>query len=416
LEHLLGSVFRRGVRRGSLRVAFASGKSESYGDGSGDALAIRLVDAGAARALLIDPALKLGELYADGRLLLEQGELYELICLFKRIARDAAPLFGAAMHGLRYAASYGRRRLSTAASARNVAHHYNLDEALYRLFLDGDLQYSCAYFEEPGQSLERAQLAKKRHLAAKLLLEPDQRVLDIGSGWGGLALYLAELTGAEVTGITLSEPQLAVSRARALERGLAARARFELRDYRALSDRFDRIVSVGMFEHVGLPSYDDFFRRIARLLDARGVCVLHSIGRTRPRPAPSPFIEKYVFPGSYIPALSEVLPACERAGFLVTDIEILPLHYALTLRAWRKRFLARRDEVLALYDERFLRLWEFYLASAESGFRMDRMFVFQLQLTRPQHVVPNRRDYIAEREALLRERERALPAYADLPP
>ena len=404
------------MRHGSLSVAFASGRTERFGDGSGEALAIRFLDRGAERALLIDPALKLGELYADGRLRLEQGELYELICLFKRVARDAAPLFGAAVHGLRYAASYGRQRLSPAASLRNVAHHYNLDERLYRLFLDRDLQYSCAYFEEPGQSLERAQLAKQRHVTAKLLVEPGQRVLDIGSGWGGLALYLAEAAGAEVTGITLSAPQLTLARARAEERGLASRARFELCDYRALSGRFDRIVSVGMFEHVGLRSYDDFFRSVARLLDPRGVCVLHAIGRTRPRPAPSPFIEKYVFPGSYIPALSEVLPACERAGFLVTDVEVLPLHYALTLREWRRRFLARRDEVLALYDERFLRLWEFYLAASESGFRMDRMFVFQLQLTRPQHVVPNRRDYIAHREALLRERERALPAYASLPP
>jgi cyclopropane-fatty-acyl-phospholipid synthase len=415
LEHLLSSVFRRGLRRGSLHVSFASGRTQRFGDGSGDALAIRFADAGAERALLLDPALKLGELYADGRLVLESGELYELICMFKRIARDAAPLFGAAVYGLRYAASYGRQRLSQAASARNVAHHYNLDERLYRLFLDGDLQYSCAYFEQPGQSLERAQLAKKRHLAAKLLLEPGQRVLDIGSGWGGLALYLAEAAAADVTGITLSEPQLSVSRLRAQERGLASRARFELRDYRALRGSFERIVSVGMFEHVGLSSYDTFFRCCASLLDARGVCVLHSIGRTRPRPSPSPFIEKYVFPGSYIPALSEVLPAAERAGFLVTDVEILPLHYAQTLREWRRRFLARREEVLALYDERFLRLWEFYLAASESGFRMDRMFVFQLQLTRPQNVVPNRRDYIAEREAALRERERALPAYAELP-
>jgi cyclopropane-fatty-acyl-phospholipid synthase len=413
LEHLLSSVFRR-LRRGSLRASFASGKTESFGDGSGEPLAIRFRDRDAELALLLDPALKLGELYADGRLLLEAGELYELICLIKRVARDAAPLFGAAMYGVRFAASFGRQRLTPAASVRNVAHHYNLDERLYRLFLDRDLQYSCAYFEQPGQSLERAQLAKKRHITAKLLVEPGQRVLDIGSGWGGLALYLGEAAGAEVTGITLSEPQREVSRARAQERRLSERVRFELCDYRVLSGRFDRIVSVGMFEHVGLRSFDEFFRCVARLLHTRGVCVLHSIGRTRPRPAPSPFIEKYVFPGSYIPSLSEVLPACERAGFLVTDIEILPLHYAETLREWRRRFLARRDEVLALYDERFLRLWEFYLAASESGFRMDRMFVFQLQLTRPQNVVPNRRDYIAERESALRERERALAAYADL--
>ncbi len=400
--------------RGSLRVTFASGAVQTFGDGSGEQIAIRFADRGAERALALDPALKLGELYADGRLVLEAGSVYALIALLKRSARTARSLPGAAMYGLRYAASYGRQRLSPEVSTRNVAHHYNLDEKFYRLFLDRDLQYSCAYFEEPGQSLESAQLAKKRHLGAKLLVEPGQRVLDIGSGWGGMALYLAQVAGADVTGITLSEPQLQVSRRRASERGLGQRAHFELLDYRAVSARFDRIVSVGMFEHVGVRNYDVFFRSCAQLLERRGVFVLHSIGRTKPRPAPSPFIEKYIFPGSYIPALSEVLSASERAGFLATDIEVLPLHYADTLREWRRRFLARRDDVLALYDERFLRLWEFYLAASESGFRMDRMFVFQLQLTRPQNVVPTRRDYLAQRKALLREIETKLPAYADV--
>jgi cyclopropane-fatty-acyl-phospholipid synthase len=415
VELLLSGWLRRGVRRGSLRVTFASGASRSFGPGAGGAeLAIRFADRAAERELLFDPALKLGELYAEGRLMLEAGSLYELIALFKRCARlDAAPP-ALPLYALRYAASYGRQRLSPEASRRNVAHHYDLDERLYRLFLDPDLQYSCAYFEQPGQSLEAAQLAKKRHIAAKLLLEAGQRVLDIGSGWGGMALYLAQVAEAQVTGVTLSQPQLDVSRRRAAERGLSERARFELCDYRAHAGSYDRIVSVGMFEHVGLRNYPLFFSSCARLLAPRGVLLLHSIGRTRPRPAPSPFIEKYIFPGSYIPALSEVLPAVERAGFLVSDVEILPLHYAHTLREWRRRFLAQREQVLALYDERFLRLWEFYLAAAESGFRMDRMFVFQLQLTRPTDAVPNRRDYVAEAEARLRRAEAQLPAYAEL--
>jgi len=414
VEQLLTSSFRRGVLRGQLRVTFASGNVRTFGNGTGEPLAIRFTDAAAERALAVDPALKLGELYADGRLVLEEGDLYELIALFKRTAKKGATLPAAALYAARYAASYGRMRLSPEVSQRNVAHHYNLDEQLYRLFLDQDMQYSCAYFETPTQSLEGAQLAKKRHIAGKLLVEPGQSVLDIGSGWGGMALYLAEVAGADVTGVTLSEPQRQVSERRATERGLTPRARFALTDYRAVTRTFDRIVSVGMFEHVGLRNFDVFFERCAGLLDRRGVMVLHSIGRTRARPAPSPFIDKYIFPDSYIPALSEVLPAVERAGFLVTDLEILPLHYADTLREWRRRFLARRAEVLALYDERFLRLWEFYLAASETGFRMDRMFVFQLQLTRPQDVVPTRRDYLRERKDVLRAAEKKLAAYREL--
>lgn len=412
VETLLTKALARGVKRGSLRVTFASGAVRSFGDGMGTELAIRFADADAERALTFDPALKLGELYADGRLVLEQGSLVDLIALFKRSARVGVTVPGAALYAVRYAASYGRRRLSIARSTRNVAHHYDLDDRFYRLFLDQDLQYSCAYFETPGQSLEAAQLAKKRHLAGKLLIEPGQTVLDIGSGWGGMVIYLAQVAGAQATGITLSKPQLEVSRSRAVEAGVSDRARFALSDYRRVSGVFDRIVSIGMFEHVGLRNYALFFRTCAGLLAPRGVFVLHSIGRTSPRPAPSPFIEEHIFPGSYIPALSEVMPAVERAGFLATDIEILPLHYADTLREWRRRLLAHREEVLALYDQRLLRLWEFYLAGSEVGFRMDRLFVFQLQLTRPQNVVPRTRDYLAERKAALRRIEARYDAYA----
>jgi cyclopropane-fatty-acyl-phospholipid synthase len=295
----------------------------------------------------------------------------------------------------------------------NVAHHYDLDGRLYSLFLDADRQYSCGYFESPGQSLDDAQLAKKRHLAAKLLVEPgksgqDLHVLDIGCGWGGLGLYLAENAGADVTGVTLSQEQHAIANERAAEKGLTGRARFKLQDYRDVEGPFDRIVSVGMFEHVGVNYYDTFFRKSAELLADDGVMVLHSIGRSDPPGITNPWISKYIFPGGYIPALSEVLPRIEKAGLLVTDIEILRLHYAETLKAWRQRFLAHRAEVERIYDERFERMWEFYLASSEMSFREQNLMVMQIQLTKRQGIVPMTRDYIVREEQRLRGAERAL--------
>jgi len=271
--------------------------------------------------------------------------------------------------------------------------------------LDADRQYSCAYFESADQSLDDAQLAKRRHLAAKLLIAPGQRLLDIGCGWGGLALYLAGLCDARVTGITLSKPQHAVARVRALEAELAEKIEFRLQDYRDVSEKFDRIVSVGMFEHVGVGFYDAFFGKCHALLEDNGVMLLHSIGRSEGPGITNPWIAKYIFPGGYIPALSEVLPAVERAGLLVTDIEILRLHYAETLKAWRERFLAHREEVERLYDARFVRMWEFYLAASEMAFRRQAMMVFQLQLSKQQGVLPMTRDYIAREEARLRARE-----------
>jgi cyclopropane-fatty-acyl-phospholipid synthase len=273
------------------------------------------------------------------------------------------------------------------------------------LFLDADRQYSCAYFEVPGQSLDDAQLAKKRHLAAKMLIKPGRRVLDIGCGWGGLALYLAEHCGARVTGITLSEQQHARARTRAAEKGLSGQVEFRLQDYRDVPETFDRIVSVGMFEHVGVGFYDAFFRKCRALLDDNGVMLLHSIGRSEGPNVTNPWIAKYIFPGGYIPALSEVLPAVERAGLLVTDIEILRLHYAETLKSWRERFLAQREQVERLYDDRFVRMWEFYLAASETAFREQAMMVFQMQLTKRQGVVPMTRDYIVREETRLRALE-----------
>jgi cyclopropane-fatty-acyl-phospholipid synthase len=292
----------------------------------------------------------------------------------------------------------------------NVAHHYDLDGRLYRLFLDGDEQYSCAYFEAQDQSLDDAQLAKKRHLAAKLRINPGAKVLDIGCGWGGLALYLAEIAGAQVTGITLSQEQYKRAQNRAVERGLSRDTAFRLVDYRDVDGRFDRIVSVGMFEHVGVGFYDVFFRRCAELLADDGIALLHTIGRSGPPSITNPWIAKYIFPGGYIPALSEVLPAVQRAGLLVSDVEILQLHYAETLKAWRERFLAHRDEVVRLYDQRFVRMWEFYLACSEMAFRGSDMVVFQIQLAKHKGVTPATRDYIAREEARLRARERGSAA------
>ncbi|MGN1288974.1 MAG: class I SAM-dependent methyltransferase, partial [Bradyrhizobium sp.] len=273
------------------------------------------------------------------------------------------------------------------------------------LFLDADKQYSCAYFETPDATLDDAQLAKKRHLAAKLLITPGQRVLDIGSGWGGLGLYLAEMSGADVTGVTLSTEQLQISNARAAERNLVQSARFLMQDYRDIPGPFDRIVSVGMFEHVGVAYYETFFKRCAELLSDDGVMMLHSIGRSTGPDVTSPWIRKYIFPGGYIPALSEVMPAIEKAGLLICDMEILRLHYAETLKAWRDRFMARREEAVRLYDETFARMWEFYLAASEMSFRVQNMMNFQLQLTKRQGVVPMTRDYIVREEGRLRLRE-----------
>jgi cyclopropane-fatty-acyl-phospholipid synthase len=310
-----------------------------------------------------------------------------------------------AAHAVRRGLSVLAPRQTPGRAHKNIAHHYDLDEAFYRLFLDDDLQYTCAYFERPDVTLEQAQLAKKRHIASKLALEEDQRVLDIGSGWGGLCLYLAEAAGVRAHGVTLSEAQYRVAQRRVEERGLADRVSFELCDYRRVQGAFDRIVSVGMFEAIGKKEIENFFVTAARLLEKRGVVLLHSIGRTRKRAVQNPWLEKYIFPGSYIPALSEVLPSVERAGFIVTDLEILRLHYAYTLREWRRRFVANQQRVIEIYDARFFRMWEFYLAASEAGFRIDRMFIFQLQLARHQDAVPLTRSYMAEAEQELSKRE-----------
>jgi cyclopropane-fatty-acyl-phospholipid synthase len=406
MDWVLRAAFGRLVRSGKLRITTARGSSFILGDGSGRSAAIRFTSSAAERAVLTNPSLCFGEAYMDGGFVVEQGSIADVLAIVLGQHREpGSPPFSR----LQWLVRYPRRRINQfnrrSRARRNVAHHYDLDGRLYALFLDADRQYSCAYFESAEQSLDDAQLAKKRHLAAKLLLGVDQRVLDIGCGWGGLALYLAELCEARVTGITLSQQQLALARERAAEKRLSEKVTFLLRDYRDITGTFDRIVSVGMFEHVGVGFYDRFFQKCAALLADDGVMLLHSIGRSEGPSVTNPWIAKYIFPGGYIPALSEVLPAVERAGLLVTDIEILRLHYAETLKAWRERFLAHREQVERLYDARFIRMWEFYLAASEMAFREQAMMVFQLQLTKRQGIVPMTRDYIAREEARLRAAE-----------
>ena len=405
MDWLLRLIFGRFVRTGNLRVTTAGGSTFTLGDGTGTPAAIRFTTQAAQRGVLLDPALKFGEAYMDGGLVVKTASIADVLAIVSGQPHEDIP----AWPRWRWLVRYLKRRLAQfnrrVRARRNAAHHYDLDDRLYALFLDADRQYSCAYFDAPEQSLDDAQLAKKRHLAAKLLIPSDSRVLDIGCGWGGLALYLAELCGARVTGITLSQRQFALAGARAAEKGLSDKIQFRLQDYRDVQERFDRIVSVGMFEHVGVGFYDAFFRKCSALLDDRGLMLLHSIGRSEGPNVTNPWIAKYIFPGGYIPALSEVLPAVERAGLLVTDIEIMRLHYAETLKAWRERFLAHREEVEWLYDARFTRMWEFYLAAAEMAFRQQAMMVFQLQLTKRQDVVPMTRDYIAREEARLRALE-----------
>jgi cyclopropane-fatty-acyl-phospholipid synthase len=339
----------------------------------------------------------------DGTFVVERGSIADFVGL---VAEKAAwPRWSAPITMLRFVWRRIRQLNLRTRARRNVAHHYDLDGRLYALFLDSDRQYSCAYFESPQDSLDDAQLAKKRHLAAKLLLADGHRLLDIGCGWGGLALYAAEFCDARVTGITLSQEQLEIARRRARERTLSDRAIFRALDYRDVTGTFNRIVSVGMFEHVGISFYDAFFAKCASILADDGVMVLHSIGRSSGPSYTNAWIAKYIFPGGYIPALSEVMPAIERAGLLVTDIEILRLHYAETIRAWRDRFVAHRDEVARLYDARFVRMWEFYLACSETAFRRHDMMVFQIQLAKRQGTVPITRDYIFHAQSRLRARE-----------
>jgi cyclopropane-fatty-acyl-phospholipid synthase len=404
MDWLLRVALQNLIRAGNLKVTTARGSTLTFGDGTGKPIAIRFLTAAAERGVLLDPEMKFGDAYMDGTLAVDQGTIADVLeIVLAQCTQGKPPIWAQPQWLIRYLdRRLGQFNLRPRARS-NVAHHYDLDGRLYALFLDADRQYSCAYFEHPGQSLDDAQLAKKRHIAAKLMLdEPGTRVLDIGCGWGGMALYLAKVAAASVTGITLSKEQLGVANQRAAEQGLSDVTEFRLQDYRDVLEKFDRIVSVGMFEHVGVGFYDTFFRAAAKMLDDDGVFLLHFISRSEGPNVTNPWIAKYIFPGGYIPALSEVLPAIEKAGLLVNDIEILRLHYAETLQKWRERFLAHRGDVERLYDQRFVRMWEFYLAAAEMAFRAQAMMVVQIQMTKRQGVVPMTRDYITREAARLR--------------
>ena len=394
----LANILRRIVRSGRLSLIDWNGRRIEISDEGGantPPIAIRIHDRGAALRLIFNPQLALGELYMDRRLSVEGGTIADLLDL---LARNIGTGFGGGYFDwiakLRFARRWWKQRNDRGRSKQNVAHHYDLSSQLYELFLDCDKQYSCAFFERPSDTLEAAQLNKKRRIAAKLALKPGQTVLDIGCGWGGLGLHLARSAGVDVTGVTLSEEQLKTANERSAGARLADRLRFRLEDYRQTDGRFDRIVSVGMFEHVGVGHYGEYFKRVAKLLNDDGVAVIHSIGRTDGASVTNPWIEKHIFPGSYAPALSEVLPSVERAGLILTDVEVLRLHYAYTLAEWRRRFASNRVRVKEIYGERFCRMWEFYLAGVEMGFRYQGLIVFQLQLAKRIDALPMTRDYM----------------------
>src|SRR5262245_10616067 len=397
MDRLLQFMLSRFIQRGTFKVTTSHGRTFTCGDGTGSPVGVRFTTRAAELGILLDPELKFGEAYMDGTLVVEQGTIADVLAIALGqqmwLPNWAWPQWLLRYIGRRLAQFNRPRR-----ARRNVAHHYDLDGRLYSLFLDADRQYSCGYFEKPNTSLDDAQLAKKQHIAAKLLLGKGQRVLDIGCGWGGLGLYLAEFCGAEVTGVTLSQEQHLSANDRAAGRGLRERPKFLMQDYRDVRGPFYRIVSVGMFEHGGVGYYGAFFQKCVQLLSDDGVMLLHAIGRSEGRGVTNPWIAKYIFPGGYIPALSEVLPVVERSGLLVTDIEILRLHYAETLKAWRERFLAHREDVERIYERRFVRMWEFYLAASEMSFREQNMMVMQIQLSTRQGVVPITRDYIASEE------------------
>jgi cyclopropane-fatty-acyl-phospholipid synthase len=397
---LLWSMLARFIRIGRLGVIDAAGRRHLFEGSAGPSATVRLHDPALHWKFLVNPRLFVPEAWVAGTLTVEPGSsLYDFMDV---LVTNETSQAGRLPLWLGQDADRLVRRLyqynPVPRARRNVAHHYDLSDQLYELFLDRDRQYSCAYFHSPSEDLDTAQENKKRHIAAKLLLRPGQRVLDIGSGWGGLALYLAAECGVDVTGLTLSREQHSVATRRAAAAGLGERVRFHLRDYREETGRFDRIVSVGMFEHVGVNQYPKYFQLLNDLLTPDGIALLHSIGRMDGPGTTNPWMRKYIFPGGYAPALSEVVPEAERARLWITDIEVLRLHYAETLRAWRGRFEQNRDRIRELYDERFCRMWEMYLVGAELAFRRDGHIVFQMQLAKAVDTVPLTRDYMVEWE------------------
>ncbi|WP_173931290.1 cyclopropane-fatty-acyl-phospholipid synthase family protein [Chelativorans sp. Marseille-P2723] len=403
MNPLLHKFVSRLIKTGKLTITDAEGAVHHFGDGSGQPVHIVVHSKHAERAIALDPMLAVPEMYMEEQIDFLEGDILALLKIaYQNFGHGGREAFAVRIgEGIRYLFRRLHQFNPAGRSKRNVARHYDLSGELYKLFLDEDMQYSCAYFPRSDMTLEEAQRAKKHHIMAKLDLKPGQKVLDIGSGWGGLGLEIARQFDAEVLGVTLSEEQHAVAQKRAQEAQLSDKARFEIVDYRALTGPFDRIVSVGMFEHVGINHYRTFFDKCARLMPDDGVMLLHTIGRSTGPSVTNAFIRKYIFPGGYIPSLSEILPAIEKSGLIVTDIEVLRLHYAETLKHWRERFAANREKAVEIYDERFARMWEFYLTGSEASFRWQEMVNFQIQLAKRRDALPLTRDYIAEVERQL---------------
>jgi cyclopropane-fatty-acyl-phospholipid synthase len=398
------------IRKGQLTVIDANGKRHVFAGTPGPEVTMRLTDKRLYRTLVFNPELAAGEAYMDGTMRFEEGStLRDFLTLFSinRLSLGSYPL-QKAIRAVKMRFRTRQQSNQKGEAQQNVAHHYDLGNAFYKLFLDDNMLYSCAYFREPTETLEEAQRNKLRLLASKLCLKEGMRVLDIGCGWGDLALYLAKLENVQVTGVTLSREQQKLASERAQKEGLSDRVKFELRDYRDVDDRFDRIVSVGMFEHVGVQHYDEFFSHLNTLMPDDGIAVLHSIGHMSPPGMASPWLRKYIFPGAYSPALSEVFDSVERNSLWVSDLEFLRVHYATTLAHWGERFEANREQVIALYDDRFARMWEFYLISAEMMFRTGSQLVFHMQLSRSRDAAPITRDYITDRQRDYIEREKSL--------
>ena len=399
---LIGKLIGKLLTKGSITLHTPGKPPHTYGPGGGKHLTVRFADRKVAFDIIRNPRLGFGEAFMDGRLLIEDGTILDLMRLI--VGANRWEDWGEGGKALAKTKTVKRLkglllRNNLKRSRRNVAHHYDLSDELYELFLDEDKQYSCAYFRDPANSLEQAQLDKKAHIAAKLALEPGQRVLDIGSGWGGMALFLHQVAKVDVLGVTLSERQLKIARERAAAAGVSEHVKFELMDYRLLDEQFDRIVSVGMFEHVGARHYDEFFARCRELLKPDGVMLLHTIGKLgEPSTGPDPFTDKYIFPGYHLPALSEMVESSQKARLIASDVENLRLHYALTLEHWLERANKQRQAIEAMYDDRFFRMWEFYLAGGIVMFESGAACNYQVQYIRERTAVPITRDYIEEAE------------------
>ena len=411
MSGLFDRLMTRLLKCGTLQITYASGRVATYGqptEGYPD-VALRFTDDKVGRDIVLDPRLGAGEAYMDGRIVMERGgvmELVELVQANNRWERRGTLMAPSLRRKITAHLAFMARSFNKPGSSkRNVAHHYDIGNDLYKLMLDADhMQYSCAYWPREGMTLEQAQEAKLAHIAAKLAIEPGQRVLDIGCGWGGMAIYLAQKYDVKVHGITLSEEQIALAKQRAAAAGVGDRATFELVVYRKLDGRgltYHRIVSVGMFEHVGTPQYETFFRTCANLLAEDGVMLLHTIGRMGGPGMTDAFTDKYIFPGGYIPALSEIVARSEKMRLIAADVESLRLHYAKTLREWYRRCLEHKDEMVALMDERFFRMWTFYLSGSTAAFESGGMCNYQVQYARNRHALPLTRGYIEAEERRL---------------